>query len=161
VSGRTATLTCESPEGAVEVGTVGQIRRELVSRRGLTHPDAVVGGELALAALEGAAGSPSWRITPLPRHPSIVRDLSILVDERLPAATVRGTIRANAPRTLVSVREFDRYHGAGVPAGQISLSVRLTFRDPDRTLTDGEVQQAVDAIVAALAAEVGATLRSK
>ena len=161
VPGRTATLTCASADGAVDVGTVGQIRRELVARRGLTQPDAVVGGELALAALERAAGSSSWRITPLPRHPSIVRDLSILVDERLPAAEVRGTIRANAPSTLVSVREFDRYHGAGVPAGQISLSVRLTFRDPDRTLTDGEVQQAVDAIVAALATGVGATLRSK
>ena len=48
-----------------------------------------------------------------------------------------------------------------LPAGQISLSVRLTFRDPDRTLTDSEVQQAVDAIVAALSAELGATLRSK
>jgi phenylalanyl-tRNA synthetase beta chain len=161
VPGRTANLTCHTADGVADVGTVGQIQPELVARRGLTQPDAVYGGELVLAALERVAGPASWRITPLPRHPSIVRDLSILVDERLPAAEVRGTIRANAPKTLVSVREFDRYHGPGVPAGQLSLSVRLTFRDPDRTLTDSEVQQSVDAIVAALTAEVGATLRSK
>jgi phenylalanyl-tRNA synthetase beta chain len=100
-------------------------------------------------------------VTPLPRHPSIVRDLSLLVDERLPAASVRGTIRSSAPPTLVDVREFDRYQGRGVPAGQISLSMRLTFRSADRTLTDAEVQAAVDAIVAALARAHGATLRGK
>jgi phenylalanyl-tRNA synthetase beta chain len=161
VRGRSARLSWDRGEGPLVVGAVGQLRRDLVAERGLTQSDAVYGGELDLTALDRVARTSTARITPLPRHPSIVRDLSLLVDERLPAAEVRGTIRANAPRTLVSVREFDRYHGAGVPAGQISLSVRLTFRDPDRTLTDSEVQQAVDAIVAALATGIGATLRSK
>jgi phenylalanyl-tRNA synthetase beta chain len=57
------------------------------------------------------------------------------------------------------VREFDRYQGRGVPDGRVSLSVRLTFRAADRTLTDAEVQQAVDAIVEALARDHGAALR--
>jgi len=60
----------------------------------------------------------------------------------LPAAAVRGTIRATAPFTLVSISEFDRYQGKGVPEGRVSLSLRLTFRDLDRTLTDDEVQAA-------------------
>ncbi len=63
------------------------------------------------------------------------------------------------PATLVAVREFDRYQGRGVPAGHLSLSLRLTFRGADRTLTDAEVQHAVDAIVAALVREHGAVLR--
>ena len=54
----------------------------------------------------------------LPRFPSIVRDLSVLVDEALPAAAVRGTIRSEAPATLVSIAEFDRYQGKGVPEGE-------------------------------------------
>jgi phenylalanyl-tRNA synthetase beta chain len=61
----------------------------------------------------------------------------------------------------VSVREFDRYDGKGVPEGQISVSLRLTFRDRDRTLTDAEVQRAVDTIVVALTKEHGAVLRGK
>ena len=61
--------------------------------------------------------------------------------------------------TLVSVREFDRYQGRGVPDGRISLSLRLTFRAADRTLTDAEVQQSVDAIVHALARDHDAKLR--
>jgi phenylalanyl-tRNA synthetase beta chain len=57
------------------------------------------------------------------------------------------------------VREFDRYQGKGVADGKVSLSMRLTFRDPGRTLTDAEVQQAVDTIVAALVGEHDAVLR--
>jgi phenylalanyl-tRNA synthetase beta chain len=68
----------------------------------------------------------------------------------LPAETVRGTIRAAAPETLVSVREFDRYQGKGVPEGRVSLSLRLTFRSLERTLTDAEVETAMKKILDAL-----------
>ena len=80
----------------------------------------------------------------LPKFPSIVRDLSILVAEALPAAAVRGTIRSTAPSTLQSVVEFDRYQGKGIPEGRLSLSLRLTFRSPERTLTDDEVDAAMN-----------------
>jgi phenylalanyl-tRNA synthetase beta chain len=59
----------------------------------------------------------------------------------------------------VDVIEFDRYRGKGVPEGRVSLSLRLTFRSPDRTLTDAEVDQAMDAVVAALGSAHGATRR--
>ena len=83
----------------------------------------------------------------LPRYPSVVRDISILVDDTLSAETVRGTIRAATPADRSSdVREFDRYQGKGIPDGKVSLSLRLTFQAPDRTLTDAEVQAAIDGI---------------
>ena len=91
------------------------------------------------------------RAQALPRFPSSSRDVSIVVDATLPAAAVRGTIRRAAPPTLVSVQEFDRYQGKGVADGRCSLSLRLVFRAPDRTLTDADVQAAMDTIVAALA----------
>jgi phenylalanyl-tRNA synthetase beta chain len=160
VPGRTAGLSVDGPDGAVLAGAIGQIRPELVAARGLGRADAVVGGELDLAVLTALAAPSDRRVTLLARFPSIVRDLSILVDERLPAAEVRGTIRTHAPGTLVSVREFDRYTGKGVPEGRVSLSLRLTFRAPERTLTDHEVQQAIDVIVSALGAAHGAELRS-
>jgi phenylalanyl-tRNA synthetase beta chain len=64
-----------------------------------------------------------------------------------------------APATLASIVEFDRYQGAGVPDGRVSLSLRLTFRDPERTLTDDEAQQATERIVEALRAAHGAERR--
>ena len=77
----------------------------------------------------------------------------------MPAATVRGTIRSAAPDTLVAVREFDRYQGKGVPDGHVSLSLRLTFRSHERTLTDGEVEGAMKQILAALVAAHNAVQR--
>ena len=60
---------------------------------------------------------------------------------------------------MFGVIEFARYQGKGVPEGAVSLSFRLTFRAPERTLTDDEVQRATDRIVAALADSHGARLR--
>ncbi len=96
---------------------------------------------------------------PPPRHPSVVRDVSILVDDSLSAETVRGTIRTIAPAALADIREFDRYQGKGIAEGKVSLSLRLTFRAADRTLTDAEVHHAMAAIVAALGKELGAIQR--
>jgi len=157
VPGRSAELFIDGATTAL--GAVGQVRPAIAASRGLATADVVVGGTLLLQPL-GGDGS-SLTIRPLPRHPSIVRDLSVIVDERLPAAKLRGTIRAHAPDTFVALREFDRYQGPGVPAGHVSVSVRLTFRGADRTLTDHEVQRAVEAIVAALAREHGAVLRGE
>jgi phenylalanyl-tRNA synthetase beta chain len=59
----------------------------------------------------------------------------------------------------VAIAEFDRYQGKGVPDGRVSLSLRLTFRAPDRTMTDDEVQIATDRIVDALRRAHGAEQR--
>jgi phenylalanyl-tRNA synthetase beta chain len=161
VRGRAADLLHDSEAGPRIVGSVGELRPDLVANRGLAHGTGVVGGELDLSAFDPGGGTRIRPIAPLPRYPSIVRDLSILVSDRLPAADVRGTIRSTAPDTLVGVNEFDRYAGKGVPDGLVSLSIRLTFRDPARTLTDADVQRSVEAIVAALATAHGAVLRGR
>ena len=54
---------------------------------------------------------------------------------------------------------FDRYKGKGVADDAVSVSVRLTFQAPDRTLTDADVQQSLDTILAALAQAYGAVQR--
>ena len=102
------------------------------------------------------------RIQTLPRYPFVVRDLSIVIAETLPAEIIRGTIqRAGgiglAP--LVASTFFDRYEGKGLPEGTVSLSVRLTFQSPDRTLTDADVQDSVEHIRSALASEHSAVQR--
>src|SRR5438094_411675 len=106
-----------------------------------------------------AAGSRADGVHPLPRHPFIVRDLSIVVDAALPAEIIRGTIQAAGGRSsLSSVGFFDRYQGKGVPEGKVSLSLRLTFQ-ADRTLTDAEVQAQFEAIMVALRLAHGAVQR--
>jgi len=160
--GQAAVVRARLPETAepVLLGYAGQLAAAIAEARGLPADDEIFVAELDLATL-ARAGRDRRRMAaaPLPRYPSIVRDLALVVDVALPAATVRGTIRSVAPETLVQVREFDRYAGKGIPPGRTSLAFRLMFRAADRTLTDAEVQQAVDAIVGALRAAHGATLR--
>jgi phenylalanyl-tRNA synthetase beta chain len=160
VGGRAARLVTIGDPASAVVGHVGQIRPDLVALRGL-ETGRVFGGEIVITAKTFASGfqAEPRTVQPIPRMPSVVRDLSIVVSESLPAEDVRATIWADPPPTLVDVREFDRYHGKSVPAGAVSLSLRLTFRDPGRTLTDIEVQQGVDRIVEALARAHGAVIR--
>ncbi len=139
---------------------IGQLLPAVADSRGIPANEPVFLFEIDLdAVLEWTSLGDRLRVTPLPRHPSMVRDVSIALNADLPAAQVRATIRAAAPVTLERVVEFDRYQGKGVPDGQCSLSLRLTFRAPDRTLTDTEVQDAMDRIIAALASSHGAALR--
>ena len=162
VPGRAAAVRAHGREAAepVVLGWVGELAAAVARARGLPGDDAVHVAELDLAAL-ARAGADRGRMTaaPLPRYPSVVRDLALIVDSALPAATVRDTIRSVAPETLLQAREFDLYEGEGIPEGRRSLALRLTFRAPDRTLTDVEVQGAVDGIVAALKTRHGGVLR--
>ena len=153
--GRTAQVSA----GGEVLGVIGQVLPALASARELPGSDEIYVAELDFDALNRLAPADDVQAEALPRFPSIVRDISVLVDEGLPSERVRATIRAAAPGTLVRVREFDRYKGPGIPEGRYSLSLRLTFRSPDRTLTDAEVQAAMDGVIAALARDHGAVQR--
>jgi phenylalanyl-tRNA synthetase beta chain len=155
VRGRAAEVRADN----APIGVLGLLTPSIAEARGLTAGEEIYVAELDTDALGAVAATHALRAESLPRFPSIVRDLSILVDEALPAATVRGTIRSAAPSTLASIVEFDRYQGKGVPDGRVSLSLRLTFRSPDRTLTDDEAQDAMERIVETLRATHGAERR--
>lgn len=148
VPGRTAAVST----GGTRIGLLGQLAPAIAERHGLPPGEAVYVAEIDLDAAGAAAPTGGLRVTPLPRFPSVTRDIAILVAETTHAADLRRTIHTAAPDTLTGVREFDRYKGKGVPAGRVSLALRLTFRAHDRTLTDAEVQSAMDAVLAALKA---------
>ena len=158
VRGRTAIV--DDGTGRRAIGAVGQLAPALASARDIPAQADVYVAEIDLdAAAELASSPPVFSSVPPPRHPAVVRDISVIVDDTLPTAIVRGTIPAAAPATLVRVREFDRYQGEGVPDGRVSLSYRLTFQAADRTLTDAEVQRTMTDIVQSLVREHGAVQR--
>jgi phenylalanyl-tRNA synthetase beta chain len=164
-----ATVACREPWLApgraaevraqgVRIAVLGQLAADVVAAHGLPAEPVYV-AEIDLTAIEGLGVAPQLRVEPLPRFPSVTRDISVLVDDTLAAADVRETIRQAGPSTLVRVAEFDRYQGKGVPDLKVSLSLRLTFRSPERTLTDGEVQTAMEQVLSALKTQHGAVQR--
>jgi len=163
VAGQAASMRLASDRGpGAAVGLVGRLTPTIADARGLPRHDAIFIAELSLDALAGARANTDDAARPLPRHPFVVRDLSIVVSDTLPAAIIRGTILTagrDLPAPLVSIGVFDRYQGKGVPEGSVSLSLRLTFQALDRTLTDADVQQSFDAILAALVREHKAVQR--
>ena len=162
VAGQTAAiLVADGPARGAVAGFVGQLAPAVADARGLPRQDAVYVAELDLDRLMRARVSTEDATHPLPRHPFVVRDLSFVVADALPAEIIRGTILTAArdlPAPLDAVSFFDRYQGKGVPAGAVSLSVRLVFQ-AERTLTDAEIQQSVDTILAALVREHAAIQR--
>jgi phenylalanyl-tRNA synthetase beta chain len=144
------------------IGVVGQLLPALAERAGAPKQDAVLVAELDLDRIDTLRAAAVEWVKPLPRHPFVVRDLSIVVGDALPAEIIRGTIQTvgdGLAAPLVATTFFDRYQGKGVPEGSISLSIRLTFQAPDRTLTDSEVQTSFDTILAALVREHAAVQR--
>jgi phenylalanyl-tRNA synthetase beta chain len=157
-----AIVVAEGAERGASAGILGQLQPSVADARGVPAKDPVYVAELDLDLLSRARVARSDATRPLPRYPSVVRDLSIVVADSLPAAIIRGTIQAAAralPAPLVDAAFFDRYRGAGVPDGSVSVSVRLTFQAEDRTLTDADVQQSLDTILAALVREHRAVQR--
>jgi phenylalanyl-tRNA synthetase beta chain len=157
--GRSAEARVRGATREATFGVIGQLLPAIADARGFPAAEDIYVAELDVAELFAAAAGDDLAAEPLPRFPSVVRDLSILVSDVLPASAVRGTIRSAAPSTLASIVEFDRYTGQGIPQDQVSLSLRLTFRAPDRTLTDEEVQSAMEDIVGALRRSHGAEQR--
>jgi phenylalanyl-tRNA synthetase beta chain len=95
---------------------------------------------------------------PISAFPPVLLDLALVAADDVPADTVAGALREGAGELLESLRLFDVYTGAPVPAGSRSLAYALTLRAPDRTLT-GEEAAAVRESAVAAARRVGAALR--
>jgi phenylalanyl-tRNA synthetase beta chain len=96
----------------------------------------------------------------LPPLQPVRRDFAFLVDAAMPAEAVLRAARGAARNLIGGVVLFDVYAGAKLPEGKKSLAVEVTFQPRERTLTDAEIEAAAAKVVAAVAKETGAVLRS-
>ena len=102
---------------------------------------------------------PDATYVPLPKYPSVSRDLSLVCDEAVTVAQVEDIITASAGKLLRGSKLFDIYRGVGVPEGKKSMAFSLELRADDRTLTDTDSEGVVSKVLTALAQQLGATLR--
>jgi phenylalanyl-tRNA synthetase beta chain len=117
-----------------------------------------VAAHLDLHAID-AARELVHRFTAFSEFPPVVEDIAlVLADEVADGAVVRAAREAGG-ELLERVEVFDRYVGAPIADRHHSLALRLTFRAPDRTLTDEETAQVRGAIVAQLEQAFEAELR--
>jgi phenylalanyl-tRNA synthetase beta chain len=141
--------------GDRELGVLGQLRADICE--GLDLEGDIYGFDLDFAALCRAAVPP--RFTPLPRYPAVYRDIALVLPDEVPAARVAEALYVYGRPWLAEARLFDVYSGDPVPPGKRSLAFRLSYRDPERTLTDELVNTHHQALVEALTKDLGAELR--
>ena len=139
-----------------DVGYIGQIHPLVAKNYGID-------GEIYCAEINFTAllklQLPEATYTPLPKYPSVTRDLAVVCDEAITVAQVEEVITSAAGKLLRNIRLFDIYRGTGVPDGKKSMAFSLELRADDRTLTDADSEQVVSKILDTLKVSIGAILR--
>ncbi|MBP3039738.1 phenylalanine--tRNA ligase subunit beta [Bacillaceae bacterium Marseille-Q3522] len=107
-----------------------------------------------------AAEVPELKYEEIPRFPSVTRDVALVVNKELAAATLQQVIAEAGGKLLKDVQLFDLYEGEHMEKGKKSLAFSLTYFAPDRTLTDEEVTKAHEKVLKAVSEKAGAILRS-
>jgi len=137
-----------------KVGTVGEVHPRVAQAFELSNTICLI--EIDLVKLSSMI---TWtkEYQSIPRFPSVARDIALLVDEQVVYQTVENIIRSFPLATKVTL--FDLYRGKQIAEGKKSFAVRIVYQSPSRTLTDEEVDQTQEQMLARLHQELGATLR--
>ncbi len=125
-----------------QLGYLGELHPTVTAGAGLEGR--LVAFEVDVEPVLAASSVP--RAQPLPRFPAVERDLAVVVEETVTAVALLQAIKESAGELLEHARAFDEYRGAQVPEGHKSIAFTLTFRSPERTLTDAEVDRVMSEI---------------
>jgi len=145
------------------VGWLGELH-PLVARTWDVHGAGAA--QTGLAVLEVdldrliAVTPPVCEYVDLISYPALRQDLAVILPADVPASDVLATVRSAAGSLLDHVAVFDVYAGPQVGEGRRSLALALSFRAPERTLTDEDVAPVRERVVAALANALGGELRA-
>lgn len=150
--GRTASVLLDNKE----IGFIGQIHPNVQKDLDLT-PTYVV--ELSLKdVLEADVEEILYQ--PIPRFPSMTRDIALVVDTSVAAGDMKQVIIEAGGKLLRDVTIFDLYEGERMEPGKKSVAYSIKYFDPERTLTEEEVTKAHEKVLKAVAEKFDATLRS-
>ena len=137
-----------------EVGRLGRLHPEVEAALGL--PSGVFVFELNVDAISQLR---IRRDDGQSRFPSVRRDLALVVEQKVDAASIQAVAGRCLGELLTEFRVFDVYVGKGIADGSKSVAIGMTLQHPSRTLADVEVHDRIAELVAALGAELGARLR--
>jgi len=138
-----------------EAGFLGELRPQVAEK--WDYPQTAAVAELDLELLIDLS-DPLPRVAPLPRYPAGLRDIAVVVPRALSAGKLERCIYEAGGGLVERVALFDLYEGAQIPKDRRSLAFTITYRHPDRTLTESEINAAHSDIETALF-KLGAELR--
>jgi phenylalanyl-tRNA synthetase beta chain len=150
-----AILVREKGKKPVTAGVIGEVHPKVAAAFELTGTICLF--EVALAAIMPYALTGKV-YKQIPRFPSIVRDVALVVDANVSNQKILDVIKGFS--LVTDIELFDVYTGNQVAAGKKSMAYRLTYQLADKTLTDETVSKVQEQVLKKLAQETGATLRT-
>ena len=150
--GRCAKVTIDG----VDVGFMGQVHPLVCQNYGIDCD--VYCAEISFTKLTQLC-LPEATYTPLPKYPTVTRDLALVCEERMTVAQLEDCITAAGGKLLRKVTLFDIYRGKGVAEGMKSMAFSLELRADDRTLTDEDSVGVVNKILDKLKTDLGVEIR--
>ena len=138
------------------VGYFGQIHPLVAQNYGVDGE--LYCAELALDELANAKGADPEYV-PLPKFPSVTRDIAVVCEEKVTVGQLEDCIRSAGGKLIQQITLFDIYRGKGVDEGKKSVAFNLVLRADDRSLTGEEADADVKKVLEALASQLGAVLR--
>lgn len=136
------------------IGFIGQVHPTVTKQYEI--PETYV-AELDLDTI--LSTKPEFTYVSVTRYPKVTRDIALIVEEDVVNQTLVQTIEKAAGRFLQTVSLFDVYQGENVTSGYKSMAYRLTFVNPEATLTDEQVNKAMTNVEKALTKNLAATIR--
>ena len=143
--------------GDREVVRLGEVRPDVLRHFEIHQP--VMYADVRFTHLCEAIKGNRVRTTELPRHPSVTRDLALIIDRSVTYAQLHTAASRQGKGLLRSIDLFDVYEGKGIPEGKRSYALRFVLQDADATLTDQRIDDTMGRIRASLERECGAELR--
>ncbi len=128
--------TARISAGDQKLGIIGQIHPRVMEAYDLKQ--AVWVFELDLDALRPLV-SDSKKAVPLPRYPSVSRDITLIVEKRTEAWDLLKSVRNAGEELVEDVFLFDVYEGKNIPQDRKSVSFRIVYRSAESTLEDETV----------------------
>jgi phenylalanyl-tRNA synthetase beta chain len=136
---------------------MGRLGAELCGAFELRSPPALLELDLDLLISRGPAGK---RVQELPRFPEVRRDVALVLDEAVSWAQLTAAVEESSCDLRQGLELLSVYRGQQAGAGRKSLAFSVTYRSPERTLTDDEVSEVHGKLVEHLLARLGARLRA-
>jgi phenylalanyl-tRNA synthetase beta chain len=141
------------------VGYLGVLGPEIVEKLDIKkHKPEIVLFEIDLDLLMKYIPD-SITYAPIPKYPSVERDVAVVVNEDIPASDILNMIRTFPSELIEEVSVFDYYKGGNIPEGKKSLAFSITYRSKDRTLIDEEVEKLHSLLVGHVLGKTGGELR--
>ncbi len=122
-------------------------------------PGKVFYGDIRWDSLVKAAGNGDIKLIPIPRFPEVRRDLSMIIDKKVPFSRIQEIAQKAEKELLRSVSLFDVYESGKLGKGKKSYAVSFILQDHSKTLTDREIDKIMNRIQTGLEKEINAHIR--